>query len=64
MIDLTQYSDDELSLHVFNGEGFYNIRDFPKELLLEALETSFMFTPEQLKVLETDLIEDQLEAIQ
>lgn len=53
MEDLTQYTDDELSLRVFNDEGLYNIRHTAG--LADALDSLFIYTNEQLSVLQTDL---------
>lgn len=55
--DLTVYSDDELSLLVFNDEGLYRMRR-NKKALIEHLSDIFIFTSDQLNVLETDLNED------
>lgn len=55
--DLTQYSDDELSLHVFNCEVLYRLRNHP-DALAEAIDNLFIFTDEQLIVLLKDIDED------
>ena len=60
--DLTQYSDDELSLQVFNDESLYNLRRWP-ETLDEAINNLFTFTNEQYQVLQTDLEDDRTEVI-
>ena len=55
--DLTQYSDQELSLLVFNTESLYLYRrDF--RLLKALLDESFYYTMDQLEVLEQDILED------
>jgi hypothetical protein len=54
--DITLYSDNELSLIVFNDEYFYNHRH--KKDLIPMLQDMFIFTGAQLKVLEEDLAED------
>lgn len=56
MEDLTQYSNAELSLHVFNDESLYNIRH--RAFLKATLEELFLFTPEQWEELEADLEAD------
>lgn len=56
MQDLTQYSDNELSLQVFNDEYLYNFRHV--DYLEEILEELFLFTDEQLHVLKGDLADD------
>ena len=61
MQDLTMYSDDELSLQVFNDEGLYLIRD-DVFYLLEVLEKNFTFTDEQKDVLLQDINDDLSEA--
>jgi hypothetical protein len=59
MIDLTQYSNSELSLNVFNDEGLYNIRHEPG--FIEILDEVFIYTSEQLAELEQDLLDDARE---
>jgi len=56
MQDLTNYSDEELSLQVFNDEGLYNMRH--DTLLHELLSEFFTFTYEQEQVLIQDLHDD------
>ena len=51
---LYKYTDDELSLLVFNTEYLYNMRQNPKSLIRE-LRASYRFTNKQLEVLKTDL---------
>ena len=51
--DITQYSDDELSLIVFNDEGLY--RERKRASLEDTLREFFIFTDEQLQVLKDDL---------
>lgn len=58
--DLTEYSDGELSLWVFNDEGLYRMRR-KKDLLLETLKEIFIFTDAQLKELEADLEADEVD---
>ncbi len=55
--DITMYSDNELSLIVFNDEYFYNHRH--RRDLIPLLQDMFIFTDAQLRVLEEDLIIDQ-----
>ena len=57
MQDLTNYSDQELSLHVFNNEGLYNMRH--NWDLFEILHELFIYTDEQRVELMSDLVEDQ-----
>lgn len=57
MKDITQYTDQELSLEVFNNEYFYNERHH-KEYLLALVAEEFIYTDEQLKVLVEDLNEE------
>ena len=54
MIDLTGYSDDELSLQVMNDEYLY-IERSNVEYLLAMCAEAFIYTDEQLEVLKTDL---------
>jgi hypothetical protein len=51
--DITEYSDDELSLIVFNDEGLY--RERKRASLEDTLREFFIFTDEQLQVLKDDL---------
>lgn len=57
--DLTQYSENELSLYVFNDEGLYRMRRNPH--FIGYLRDIYNFTEEQLKVLEQDLEDDAKE---
>lgn len=56
--DISNYSDDELSMLVFNNEGFYRMRN-NETRLIEALTSHYIFTDEQLDVLKKDLEEDK-----
>ena len=58
MRDLTRYSDDELSLNVFNDEYFY-IERHNADYLIALCNEEFIFTPEQLAVLMQDLTNDK-----
>lgn len=55
--DLTQHSDGELSLMVFNDEGLYRMRR-NLQALLETLGELFTYTAEQLAELKQDLEDD------
>lgn len=57
--DLTEYSDNELSMHVFNDEGLYRMRNKP--YLKETLDEYFIYTDEQYEVLLQDIEEDNEE---
>lgn len=54
--DLTNYSEIELSLLVFNDEGLYNMRH--KRNFLNTIDELFIYTDDQLEVLKQDLEED------
>ena len=54
MKDLTIYSDDELSLQVFNDQYFYNEIHHP-EYLMALIKEEFVYTPEQMQTLVDDL---------
>jgi len=56
--DLTQYSDNELSLLVFNDEGLYKQRH--RSYFIDDIKEFFIFTDEQLEVLQQDL-QDELD---
>jgi len=60
MKDLTMYSDQELSLQVFNTEYFYNERNYQgkSDYLLALIDEEFVYTPEQKAVLIEDLAYD------
>jgi len=63
MENLTNYSDNELSLRVFNEEYFYNERNYnnSSDYLVALINEEFTYTPEQMKVLKADLISDKEE---
>jgi hypothetical protein len=55
--DLTTYTENELSLLVFNTEPLYLLRsNWPA--LVQALDELFTYTDEQLQVLNDDVDED------
>lgn len=58
--DLTEFSDAELSLLVFNTECLYNMRR-NRRRLLEALNDLYIYTSAQLDELEQDLDADEQE---
>ncbi len=58
--DLTQHSENELSLVVFNDEYLYNMRRFERRLF-SHLEETYTYTKRQLAVLKQDLKEDAIE---
>lgn len=51
--DLTEYSDNELSLLVFNDEWLYRQRN--RRGFIDTLKEFFLFTDEQLETLKQDL---------
>lgn len=55
--DLTEYSDNELSLHVFNDEGLYRMRR--RRDFMDTLREFFIFTDEQEEVLKQDLQDEE-----
>lgn len=57
MQDLTGYSDDELSLVVFNTEHLYEIRH--SSSLGSILGEDYLYTGTQLESLKRDLEEDE-----
>lgn len=59
--DLTQASENELSLMVFNDEGLYNIRH--RGYLFDTLKELFIFTDDQLRVLTQDLKDEAGEGL-
>ena len=54
MKDLTIYSDNELSLQVFNDQYFYSEIHHP-EYLMALIKEEFVYTPEQMQTLVDDL---------
>jgi len=56
MNNITQYSDEELSMVVFNTEFLYNMRH--DNDLWEILDEGYLYTVEQREQLEKDLAED------
>ena len=54
--DLTQYSDNELSMHVFNDEYLYNNRH--RSFFKSIIDETFVYTAEQWDVLSDDLQDD------
>ena len=54
MIDLTGYSDAELSLQVFNDAYFYNERHH-FEYLMALINEEFIYTVKQMEMLCDDL---------
>lgn len=59
MDDLRQYSDQELSLLVFNDEGLYRMRKHKD--FIDILRDYYLFTDDQLNVLKRDLADDEAE---
>ncbi len=57
METITQYSEQELSLRVFNEEYFYVERK-NKEYLIALIDEEFVYTGEQMDVLMQDLLDD------
>jgi len=59
MNDITNHSENELSLLVFNDETLYRMRR--KSYFFETLKELFIYTEEQLEVLKNDLQADSEE---
>lgn len=65
MIDLTNYSDNELSLQVMNDAYFYNERHH-QEFLVALVKEEFFFTDRQLAIMLEDveqLLEEEIEEV-
>ena len=64
MQDITHYTENELSLLVFNDEYFYRERNYQgkSDYVLALVAEEFIYTPEQLEVLKQDLIDDREES--
>jgi hypothetical protein len=56
MIDITNYSDNELSLQVHNDLYFYSERHH-LDFLCALVKEEFYFTPKQLEVMIEDITE-------
>ena len=54
-IDLTMYSDNELSLMVDNNECLYLLAQESVESLLNMIDEFYIYTDRQLEVLKDDL---------
>ena len=54
-IDLTMYSDNELSLMVDNNECLYLLAQESIESLLNMIDEFYIYTDRQLEVLKDDL---------
>lgn len=54
--NIKHYSDDELSLLIFNTEELYKIRY--NNGFFDIIEDLYEFTPEQFSVLVNDLLEE------
>ena len=63
MNNITHYSDNELSLLVFNDEYFYTERDHngSSDYLIALINEEFVYTPKQMSVLMEDLSADKEE---
>ena len=59
MINITEYSEDELSFRVFNTESLYDLRH--SNDIVATLDEMFIYTPEQLETLQEALEEDKEE---
>jgi len=57
MTNITQYSEDELSLLVFNIKELYEVRHHLKELT-SRINERYVYSIEQLKVLQYDIDQD------
>lgn len=55
--DITMYSEEALSLHVFNDEYLYNNRHM-NYFIDYIIKEMYIYTEDQLEVLENDLKED------
>lgn len=59
-LDITQQSKRELSLLVFNTESLYSIRQTFH--FIDVIKDLYIYTDEQLEVLEQDLRDEEAEA--
>ncbi len=57
--DIRHHSENELSLLVFNDEGLYRMRR--NSQFIGFLNDHFIFTDEQLEILEQDLLDEEAE---
>lgn len=60
--DLTQYSDAELSLRIFNDELWHSVRH--SALIFKLIDQSFVYTPAQIEhtkyMLDADLANQEV----
>lgn len=61
MEDLRHYSDQELSIRVFNEEYLYDMRMGSKKLFIELLDNRFIYSDLQFSILVEDLKQDREE---
>ena len=64
MKDLTQHTDDTLSLVVFNDKYYYNERNHggDNDYILALVAEEFIYTGCQLEILITNLNDDRAES--
>ena len=55
--NITEYSDEELSLIVLNDEYLYRQRNRPS--FIETVKELFIYTDEQLEVLKQDIAKEE-----
>lgn len=58
--NITNYSDDELSLYVFNDEYLYNLR-YNIDILKSVLDENFIYNEDQYNTLLNDIEDDEKE---
>ena len=60
--NIQNYSKDELSLLVFNTERLYKLRNDANKLMI-AIDSQFIYTDDQLKVLMADTLQDLIDSL-
>ena len=55
MIDITNYTDDELSIRVNEDKGFLFLTRDSANLLLESIKEVYIYTDIQLEVFKDDI---------
>jgi hypothetical protein len=57
--DIRDFSENELSLLVFNDENLYRMRN--RSYFIDIIQDHFLYTDEQLDILLQDLNDDEAE---
>ena len=64
MQDITEYTDQELSLLVMNDESYINLANISEEVFYDVMENTFKYRDSQLKHLKESIKDYKAELIQ